>query len=59
MLDPDRCYLATIYRDGEGAHWETRPFGHVVKTRTVTASETFNLWLASGGRAAVRFVHQR
>lgn len=59
FLDRGRRYRATIYRDGPGAHWETRPFEHVIETRTVTARDTLDLWLAAGGGAAIRFVPQR
>ncbi len=57
FLDPGRKYRAEIYRDGEGADWHgAARFKFARETRTVTAKDTLDLWLAGGGGAAIRFV---
>lgn len=56
FLDPARRYRAEIYRDGDGADWETKPFAFTRKTREVRSSDQLQLWLAAGGGAAVRLV---
>lgn len=54
FLDHDRQYRATIYRDGDDAHWRTEPYDYVIDTRTVTGSSVLELKLAAGGGAAIR-----
>ncbi|MBD9535071.1 glycoside hydrolase family 97 protein [Stenotrophomonas sp. STM01] len=56
FLDPKRRYRAEIYRDGDGANWETRPFAFVRETREVRSSDSLALPLGAGGGAAVRLV---
>jgi alpha-glucosidase len=56
FLDPGRRYRAQIYRDGDGAHWETAPFAFATETREVRNSDPLRIALAAGGGAAVRFV---
>ncbi|MCD9087717.1 glycoside hydrolase family 97 protein [Stenotrophomonas sp. SY1] len=56
FLDPKRRYRAEIYRDGDGANWETQPFAFVRETREVRSSDVLTLPLGAGGGAAVRLV---
>ncbi len=58
FLDPGRRYLATIYRDGDDAHWKTAPFSFIRETREVTSADTLVLRLAAGGGQAIRFAAQ-
>jgi alpha-glucosidase len=48
-------YVATIYRDGDNAHWQDNPYDYVIEERTVTNKDTLELRLAAGGGAAIRF----
>ncbi|MGY6636926.1 MAG: glycoside hydrolase family 97 protein [Erythrobacter sp.] len=52
-------YTAEIYRDGEGAHWESNPYAITIEQRTLRKGDSLALWLAASGGAAVRFVPQR
>ncbi|MEM8982584.1 MAG: glycoside hydrolase family 97 protein [Pseudomonadota bacterium] len=53
FLEPNRQYTARIYRDDETAHWRHKPTALVVESRTVSANDVLELWLAPGGGAAV------
>jgi alpha-glucosidase len=55
FLDPDRDYVAEIYRDGKKANWETNPYDMIIEKRTMTRADVLKLPLAAGGGAAVRF----
>lgn len=52
-------YTAEIYRDGEGAHWESNPYALTIERREFRKGDSLALWLAASGGAAVRFVPQR
>ncbi len=56
FLAPGQRYRAEIYRDGEGANWESNPFAFVHETREVTRDDSLALPMGAGGGAAVRFV---
>jgi alpha-glucosidase len=55
FLDPKARYVAEIYRDGDQADWQTRPYDLVVEKRPVASADTLQLQLARSGGAAVRF----
>ncbi len=59
FLDPNRVYVAQIYRDGDAAHWKTAPFDFTVETRDVTSADVLDLRLAAGGGQAIRFTPKR
>ncbi len=59
MLEPGREYVATIYRDGDDAHWDTEPYAIAIEERTLTRASILELQLAAGGGAAVRFRPKR
>jgi alpha-glucosidase len=55
FLDAGRSYTATIYRDGDGATYETDARHRIIiETKQVKRGDTLSLWLAPGGGAAVR-----
>lgn len=54
FLDPDRAYVAEIYRDGPDADWEKNPYPVEVVRRPVDAKTTLALPLAAGGGTAIR-----
>lgn len=56
FLEKGRKYRAQIYRDGADAHWDTNPYAIVIEEKIVTGGESFAVWLAASGGAAVRFV---
>lgn len=46
-------FKATIYRDGEGAHWDENPSAFLIESFLVDQSTTLRLDLAPGGGTAV------
>lgn len=55
FLDPGKTYRATIWKDGEGATYETEARHRIAyESRTIRKGDTLTLWLAPGGGAAVR-----
>ena len=48
-------YEATIYSDGDDAHWETNPTSYKIENKTVSSSDTLYIKMAAGGGCAVRF----
>lgn len=57
FLDPGKTYQATIWKDGEGATYLTEARHRIAyETRTVRKGDTYTLWLAPGGGAAMRLV---
>jgi alpha-glucosidase len=59
FLDPGARYVAEIYRDGDQADWQTRPYDLVVEKRKVTAADVLDLRLATSGGVAIRFKKTR
>ena len=55
FLDADRDYIATTYRDGKSADWQSNPYDYVIDETVVRHENTLELALAAGGGAAVRF----
>jgi alpha-glucosidase len=58
MLDPGRDYVAQVYRDGDGAHYQGDRHAFVREQRTVRLGDRLRLRLAAGGGQAVRLVPQ-
>lgn len=55
FLDAGKTYRATIWKDGEGATYETDARHKIAyDSKTVRKGDTLTLWLAPGGGAAVR-----
>ena len=53
MLEKDRTYTLTLYRDAEDADWETRPYAYNIEEREVTADDTIRVRMAPGGGFAM------
>ena len=55
FLDPGKTYTATIWKDGEGATYLTDARHRIAyETIKVKKGDTYKLWLAPGGGAAMR-----
>lgn len=55
FLDPGKSYTATIWKDGEGATYLTEARHKIAyETIKVKKGDTYKLWLAPGGGAAIR-----
>lgn len=55
FLDPGKTYTATVWKDGEGATYETDARHRIAyATLTVKKGDKLPLWLAPGGGAAIR-----
>ena len=52
-LAPNRVYVATIYSDAMGAHWESNPAAYQIQNFLVNDRTLLKINLASGGGAAV------
>jgi hypothetical protein len=53
FLSPAKNYMATLYLDGEKAHWKENPMEYQIQKFLVTTKTILKLKLASGGGAAV------
>ncbi len=49
-------YRATIYADGEDAHWSNNPHSVEISERVVTSEDSLNVRLAAGGGQAISLV---
>ena len=54
FLDAGRAYVAEVYRDADGADWQTAPLGVTVETGRVDTTTVLPVRLAAGGGQAVR-----
>ncbi len=55
FLAEGQRFEATIYRDGEGAHWRENPYSYRIERRELASDDTLNIELAAGGGTAIRF----
>ncbi|RYV03222.1 alpha-glucosidase [Shewanella sp. OPT22] len=55
FLEPQKKYIAQIYRDGEQANWKNNPYDLVIESKQVDSSSQLTIRLASSGGAAIRF----
>lgn len=55
FLDAGKKYEAQIYRDGNDANWQTKPYDIIIENKVVTSSDSLTLPLATSGGAAIRF----
>jgi hypothetical protein len=56
FLDSDKSYKATIYRDGDNAHWNDNPTEIVIEQQDVNKNTTLDIRLAPGGGVAISFM---
>lgn len=55
FLTPGKRYQAQIYRDSDKANWIDNPYDITIEQKTVNASDSLTLPLATSGGAAIRF----
>ena len=54
FLDPGATYLATIYRDGEGANYDTDPYPVVIEQKEVTSDSILSIPQGRSGGCAIK-----
>lgn len=54
FLDAGRSYRATIYRDGEDAHFDTNPYPVVIEERDVTSDMVLDIPQGRSGGCAIK-----
>ena len=59
FLDEGRRYLATIYRDGEGAGYDADGHAIIIEKRPVSRQDTLELVLAPGGGTAISIIARK
>ena len=57
FLEKGKSYEATIYSDGDDAHWETNPTSYKIEKKNVSSSDTLFIKMAAGGGCAVYLMH--
>ena len=57
FLEKGISYEATIYSDGDDAHWETNPTSYKIEKKTVSSNDTLFIKMAAGGGCAVYLMH--
>ena len=55
FLEKGKSYEATIYADGNDAHWETNPTSYKIEKKTVSSNDSLLIKMAAGGGCAVVF----
>jgi hypothetical protein len=53
FLDPGKQYVATIYADGKGAHYEKNPQAYAIRKVNVTSKSKLSQYCAPGGGYAI------
>lgn len=56
FLEPNKKYIATVYRDADEAHWKNNPMAYTIEKITVDQNTTLNLKLAPGGGTAISII---
>ncbi|MEY8850110.1 glycoside hydrolase family 97 protein [Psychroserpens sp. XS_ASV72] len=56
FLDDNQEYEATIYKDGDEAHWDKNPLDIKIEKMTINKSSKLTLELAEGGGAAISLI---
>ena len=59
FLENGKTYEATIYADASDAHYRNNPQAYTITGRTVTSSDSLEIFMAPGGGFAVSFVEQQ
>lgn len=55
FLEKGKSYIATIYRDGDKAHWKTNPMDYKIERKKVNHKDQLKFRLAAGGGCAISF----
>ncbi|WP_374957815.1 glycoside hydrolase family 97 protein [Gilvibacter sp.] len=53
FLPEGKTYTATIYKDGEGAHWNDNPTAYAIETMEVAKDTKVTIAMAAGGGFAI------
>ncbi len=56
FLEEGKKYTATMYLDGDKAHWDDNPTDYKIEKQTVDSKTVLKLHLAAGGGAAVSLI---
>ena len=59
FLENGKTYEATIYADASDAHYRNNPQSYTITGRTVTSSDSLEIFMAPGGGFAVSFAEQQ
>lgn len=59
FLGDERTHTATIYRDGDAAHWLSDPYDYVIEEIPVGKEDSLTLRVAAGGGFAIRITPHR
>ncbi len=56
FLEPGKKYIATIYADAKGAHYDTNPMAYTIRKQTVRKGSKLTLTSAPGGGYAISLI---
>ncbi len=56
FLDDGQDYTATVYKDGENAHWDDNPTAITIETTPINKNSKLTLNLAEGGGTAISII---
>ena len=59
FLENGKSYEATIYADASDAHYRNNPQAYTITGKTVTSSDSLEIFMAPGGGFAVSFAEQQ
>ena len=55
FLPKNQDFVATIYSDGDDAHWKTNPTSYKIEKKIISHNDTLFVKMAAGGGCAVTF----
>ena len=56
FLEEGQIYNATIYQDGENAHWDENPLDIDISSKDITSESNLSMQLAQGGGFAISLI---
>ena len=56
FLEEGQIYKATIYQDGENAHWDENPLDIDITSKDITSESNLSIQLAQGGGFAISLI---
>lgn len=59
FLPAGKKYMATLYTDGDNAHWDKNPTEYKIEKMEVDNTSELNLKLAAGGGAAISLIEMK